>query len=144
MTNHDARVWLMAADEDYECARQIDPRHRGAIAYHLQQAAEKSLKALLVLAEIEPPRTHDLTVLWTMLAEHAIVDDASPETAETLAMLSRFNWLGRYPLGRAAPSENILPREIEEGTRFVTRLRDKVTRILGSDPGEANDERPAP
>ena len=89
MTNQDARVWLLAAAEDCECAREIDPNHRGSVAYHLQQAAEKLLKALLVAAEIEPPGTHDLTVLWKMLSKHAIVDDATPETAETLAMLSR-------------------------------------------------------
>lgn len=34
MTNQDARVWLLAAAEDYECAREIDPHHRGSVAGH--------------------------------------------------------------------------------------------------------------
>jgi HEPN domain-containing protein len=142
--NQDVNVWLAAAAEDYDCAKELKPRHRGPIAYHLQQATEKLLKALLVAAEIEPPRTQDLKDLWTLLSRHAVLDDMTPKTAENLTMLSRFNWIGRYPLGRAAPSENILVREIEQAFQFVTPLKDKVTRLLECGPMEADDERPSP
>jgi hypothetical protein len=45
MTNQDARVWLLAAAEDYECAREIDPHHRGSVAghYRLNSGSDKGL-----------------------------------------------------------------------------------------------------
>jgi len=40
------------------------------VAFHAQQAAEKSLKALLILRAIEYPLTHDLEVLLELAQPH--------------------------------------------------------------------------
>jgi HEPN domain-containing protein len=39
------------------------------VGFHLQQAAERALKGLLVLAGREPPRSHSLAVLDAALAD---------------------------------------------------------------------------
>jgi HEPN domain-containing protein len=66
------REWLdhVAADLDaaWSCGR--GPRARlDRAAYLLQQAAEKMVKAVLVSADIDPPRTHDIAELVLELPE---------------------------------------------------------------------------
>lgn len=76
----EARQWLRYAGEDLRAAVVIShdseaaPRHACFLA---QQAAEKGLKAALVLEQIEFPKSHDLDVLrnllpsrWRVTAEH--------------------------------------------------------------------------
>ena len=38
-----------------------------ALGFHAQQAAEKALKAVAVLRELEAPRTHDLAALAAVM-----------------------------------------------------------------------------
>jgi HEPN domain-containing protein len=66
---HDALVWLDFAAEDLDACRSrpgrhFRPRHVANLA---QQAAEKALKAAVVLAGGTPPKTHDLERLRAML-----------------------------------------------------------------------------
>lgn len=62
----EAARWLAIAMEDIRVSRAcldlFEPA-LGAAAYHCQQAAEKLLKALLIVAGVRPPRTHDLAEL---------------------------------------------------------------------------------
>ena len=57
------RSWIDTAASDVEAARvlldneQIDP---AVAAYHVQQATEKALKAILYAVEAGPPRAHNL------------------------------------------------------------------------------------
>lgn len=56
--------WMAKADEDLSDARVLlEHGTPGAASFHAQQAAEKSLKALLVEREGRFPRIHDLAVL---------------------------------------------------------------------------------
>ena len=61
----DALVWLEYAVGDLEAARAQPGRHAlpWHVANHAQQAAEKALKAALVLGGTDPPKTHDLNAL---------------------------------------------------------------------------------
>jgi HEPN domain-containing protein len=65
------RVWARKADHDLEAARRILADDDGCpydtACFHCQQAVEKYLKALLTLAGIPAPRTHDLDVLASLL-----------------------------------------------------------------------------
>ena len=58
-----ARRWLRWADEDLALAEHTaadsDVVARGACVW-AHQAAEKALKALLILRDIDPPKLHDL------------------------------------------------------------------------------------
>lgn len=57
----EARRWLAIVEEDIDVAVAAAGLSRlGASAYHVQQAAEKLIKALLVLAAEPFRRTHDL------------------------------------------------------------------------------------
>ncbi len=62
--------WLSKATEDLAVAELIlesDVAARWAACFHAQQAAEKSLKAMLVAQGIDFPRTHALEVLVDLL-----------------------------------------------------------------------------
>ena len=57
---HDAVTWLRFAMGDLEHARSGRRARPRIVAFHAQQAAEKALKAALVMSVVDPPRTHDL------------------------------------------------------------------------------------
>lgn len=66
--------WLQRARADLKVAELIarEPELPGwTIGFHLQQAAEKALKAVLVAAGRPAPRTHDLEQLAELVAEVA-------------------------------------------------------------------------
>jgi HEPN domain-containing protein len=59
------------------------------VAFHAQQAAEKAMKAALLLSGIEPPRTHDLDGLcellpgdWRVKQKHHRLDRLTEHAAE--------------------------------------------------------------
>jgi HEPN domain-containing protein len=65
------RQWVRKAEHDLEAARRIMAVEAGcpydAACFHCQQAVEKYVKALLTLAGIQAPRTHDLVKLAALL-----------------------------------------------------------------------------
>ncbi|MDQ6760315.1 MAG: HEPN domain-containing protein [Acidobacteriota bacterium] len=65
------RVWIRKAEHDLEAARRIMATEDGCpydtVCFHCQQACEKYLKALLTLADVHAPRTHDLEALFTLV-----------------------------------------------------------------------------
>ncbi len=63
--------WLSYALGDLAAARATpsEPRFPRIVAFHAQQASEKAMKSLLLLHEIEPPRTHDLVALRELLPD---------------------------------------------------------------------------
>ena len=66
----EARRWLLAAGEDLQVvcmALGEDPPLVGPACFHSQQAAEKALKAALVLERIEFPYVHDLLRLRNLV-----------------------------------------------------------------------------
>ena len=59
-------AWLDKAESDLGAARALilgAERYLDGGAYHCQQAAEKSLKAILTAHDIPFPKTHNLTEL---------------------------------------------------------------------------------
>jgi HEPN domain-containing protein len=63
------------------------------LCFHAQQAAEKSLKAVLVHRGIPFPKTHNLRTLLDLLPK----DMAMPAVFEEIAKLTDYVVLGRYP-----------------------------------------------
>jgi HEPN domain-containing protein len=71
----EATRMLNMADRDmaaYRVLRDSNEVHFSVICFHAQQAVEKCLKAVLYFRRIEFRRTHDLTLLCELLAEHRI------------------------------------------------------------------------
>ncbi len=92
----ETRRWLHFAWEDLTEAQamlergEFIPRHACWLA---QQSAEKALKAILVLVEIEFPKKHDLDALRNMIPEGWQVKLDHPDLAE----LSEWAVEARYP-----------------------------------------------
>jgi len=70
---HRVEGWIRHAADDARIAcgcLALDPPARGGAAYHCQQAAEKLLKGLLVLAGTDFRKTHDLDTLGEAVLPH--------------------------------------------------------------------------
>jgi len=77
----EAQRWLAYARSDCDAAHALlrDPDHYPRqVCFLAQQAAEKALKAVLVLLEIEFPFTHDLDRLREMVPTGWQVKTAFP------------------------------------------------------------------
>lgn len=94
-TGSEVADWLSHALEDEQVARLLVPHGLHAtIGYHCQQEGEKRLKALLVAAELIPPRTHNLLVLLDLLRKSGLVlADLELPCAE----LTPWATVSRYP-----------------------------------------------
>ena len=93
--------WMRQAYSDLAVARMIENKEIAPeiLAFHAQQAAEKSLKALLILKQVEFPRTHIIGVLINLCGEAGYpVHDLPGE----IVTLSRYAVTTRYP-GEADP-----------------------------------------
>jgi HEPN domain-containing protein len=115
----EARRWLAIVEEDIDVAAAAARLSRlGASAHHVQQAAEKPLKALLVLAG-EPFRySHDMDDLAARLLP------VYPQFAQQAAAVRHLSVWGiayRYPGLEDAPEP--LP-DIKELERMIHTLKE--------------------
>lgn len=96
-SERDAAAWLAFARSDLVYARlglnepDVFPSQVG---FHVQQAAEKAIKAVLVQHGVPFPRTHDLDELVT-LWQHAGGD--WPEIFDDITTMTVFAVRTRYP-----------------------------------------------
>jgi HEPN domain-containing protein len=88
--------WVRKAEHDLEAAARIMSIEEGCpfdtVCFHCQQAAEKFLKGLLTHLGFEAPKSHDLTVLASLLP----AEIAFPVPAEDLAELNPYAVAIRY------------------------------------------------
>jgi len=125
----EARRWLGIVEEDIDVALAAAGIARpGASAYHVQQAAEKIFKGLLVLAGKPFRRTHDLEEI----AEQVLL--AYPEFEHQIKALRHLSDWGityRYPGMEDAPER---PPKIEELERVIALLKEfaaMARRLIG-------------
>jgi HEPN domain-containing protein len=93
-----ARRWIAKADEDIAAAERllaVDDSLAATACFHSQQAVEKQIKALLVLAGVPFARTHDVIQLRGLLPPGL----ALPVPLADLAPLNRYAVEARYPIG---------------------------------------------
>ena len=91
-----AQLLLQKAREDLSAAQVLIATENQAdhvIGFHLQQAVEKALKAILAKQAIEIPRTHDLGYLIEVLAE---LEVEIPATISSSDWLTPWGVLFRY------------------------------------------------
>jgi HEPN domain-containing protein len=109
-----------------------------AICYHVQQAVEKGLKALLVAAGDDPPKTHNLVRLESAVT--ARVFEASDD--DMLASLTLWSVEQRYPADQPEPTR----QEAQDALAFGRRAMHVVEQRLAQPAerptagGEASDE----
>ncbi len=94
------------------------------LCFHAQQAAEKSLKALLIFKNIEIPRTHNLRILLDLIP----ADMNVPEDVEDAAILSDYAVTSRYPGDYPAVTQT----EYEEAIQLAKTVYEWVIRVCES------------
>lgn len=109
---------MLIVEEDLDVAAAAARLSRlGASAYHVQQAAEKLIKALLVLAGVPFRRTHDLDDLVSRLLP---IYPRFTEPAEAVRHVSVWGIAYRYPGLEDMPEP--LP-EIAELERMIALVK---------------------
>lgn len=123
-----ARSWLRRARSDLVMARKaladrdvVDP---WVASFHAQQAAEKIMKAALVIEQIRFSRTHELERLRSLLPADWELPDQ-----KTLAGLSRFAVAGRYPESLFDAGPEPTWADAEEAVRLAESVE---TAVLGA------------
>jgi HEPN domain-containing protein len=116
----EALKWLRYAQEDLDSAETLarSDGYPRQICWLSQQCVEKALKAVLVLLQIDFPRTHDLDVLlnlipedWTVKAEHS-----------SLAELSEWAVEARYPGNWPEASDTDAEAALAQATRVYQSI----------------------
>ena len=88
--------WLRWAQADMTVASLIDDERIAPeiVAFHAQQAAEKVLRAMLVLRQVDFPRTHSIGALLAMCEQAGYTDAQELIDASSL---TRYAVTTRYP-----------------------------------------------
>ncbi len=131
------------ADHDFVAARATLATGKALdmVCFHAQQAAEKSLKALLALKDIEFPWRHDLAELLEMVRAH-YPDIALP--AEDLVSLTPYAVEARYVEAWAPEQPETL-----RALRAAEQVYDLAARTItaapepGCESGTPIDDNPA-
>jgi HEPN domain-containing protein len=117
----EAGRWLRFADDDLASARlhlatSLILPNQGC--YHAQQAAEKGLKALLILRSVRFPKTHDLMALSALLppADAAITDHID------LPSLTAWVTVARYPTDHAEATVPLAVDAISSAAMLLARI----------------------
>jgi len=119
------REWLEKAEGDLLTASHTLKLARrcptDAVCFHAQQCAEKYVKALLVLYQIDFPKTHDLEALAARLR-----GGRKPELGpDDLARLKRYATVTRYPGAEAIPLS-----DARKAVAAARRVRKAVRALL--------------
>ncbi|NUM55182.1 MAG: HEPN domain-containing protein [Candidatus Hydrogenedentes bacterium] len=88
--------WLSRAKGDFAlaCVTLPEGGFYEDLCYHLQQAAEKAIKAVYRVHGLTFRYTHDLEVLLDTLGENSVV---IPDDVKLAADLTDYAWESRYP-----------------------------------------------
>ena len=98
-----AEAWTQRAKGNLARAKQPKPDEAfwEDLCFDAQQAAEKAVKAVLVLRGVNFPRTHDIADLLAFVAEDEVPDDLWEADS-----LSEYATVARYPGRRPASEED--------------------------------------
>jgi HEPN domain-containing protein len=135
----EAKAWLAKGDEDVRAVRaclDAEPALLGIAAYHCQQAAEKLIKGMLVLAATPFRKTHDLDEL----SEAAVA--VYPDLAALFGHVRVRTYWGfafRYPMPAESEGAQDPPtqEEIEETLERLHELRAHLATATGGESSVA-------
>lgn len=111
--------WLRKSQHDLESARRLaegdDPLLDTAV-YHCQQAAEKAVKAFLVLHDVRVPKTHNLVDL---IGEASAFTSDYAAVSKTAKRLTQYATLFRYPDVSLDPTQAEYEQAYHDASQFV-------------------------
>jgi len=104
--------WLEFAETDLNAARVLlkEGSLSAVACFHAQQGVEKCLKALIESRGLNPPKSHDLIMLY------GHVDDMIKLEEDTLAKLNQIYIDARYPASLGSLPEG--PPDAEDARGF--------------------------
>jgi HEPN domain-containing protein len=124
----EARAWMVKAWRDLETARRAAggaPPFYDVAVYHCQQAAEKAVKAFLVLHGKPYEKTHDIEVLVDLASE---VDSDFTELTDAADGLTPYATRFRYPNATFAVEPE--PGEYNVALQHAQLIYDFVVKLL--------------
>ena len=113
------KSWIAYAEEDFGSAKallKLKKPYFSAVCFHAQQCAEKYLKALLVMKDVDFPKSHDLPTLDTLCNQNGIFTGLEPQQ---LIDLTKHAVQARYPGNQPTPED---AREALETATTVRRF----------------------
>ena len=120
------RQWLVKAREDLAAAEILvaqQPPLLGIIGFHCQQAAEKYIKAFLVLHDIKFTKTHDIELLIDLIGN---VDNSLADILHDAIILSDYGVDVRYP----GDIPELTPEEAKEAVKLASMVRNAIRSAL--------------
>ena len=122
MNEERVREWTLKAEEDCLAVEELYKisvrRFAAIICFHVQQCAEKYLKALLISRNIEPPRTHSLEMLLDLIVDNV---PELEQCRDMLTGLTPYSVEYRYPGVVATPDDpNIVLKPCENCVKHST------------------------
>jgi HEPN domain-containing protein len=130
-SRREAWRWLATVAEDIDVAKAAARLPRlGASAFHLQQAAEKLLKALLILAGEPFRRTHDLDYLVDRLVP--LYPQFAPDPLDTVRHLGIWSVAYRYPGLEDFQEPPPSSEEIDQYIGLLTAFAAEVGNLIGT------------
>ena len=120
--------WLRHAKSDLELARIDKPEGvlLESLCFHTQQAAEKALKAALIFAEIDHPKTHNIRTLLDRFPENIDI----PKDVEESAILTDYAVEFRYP----GNTEFVDEEEYRQAIRLAEAVMSWVQALIHENP----------
>jgi HEPN domain-containing protein len=133
--NFDAPIaWLTIASKDLASAKKLatppDPEWEAAV-YHCQQAAEKSMKSLLVAHGEMPPKWHDVGLLLGRFGRYS---DELRDMELAAERLTVFATKYRYPdFGSEPLSQQVVDQAISDASLFLSRAEALIELQMNAD-----------
>jgi len=126
--------WVFEAEKDVERAKRLfDLGDYSMVCFLSQQAIEKALKAaIMALLRESPPRTQDLTVLYSMI--RGVLELG--ERAKLLPEISQYYVTARYPnAGLRRPSISFSKAQAERALGVTVYVVERVKEAIASRRG---------
>jgi HEPN domain-containing protein len=126
----DTKTWLSRAEYDLKAAAfemTASPPFLADVAFHAQQAVEKSLKAFLTWRDEPFRKTHNLIELGEQCA---VLEPSLEPLMRKAAPLSAYAWKFRYPHGENEPSHD----EAVAALALARDIFDFISRLLFPEP----------
>jgi len=121
-------MWLRKAEKDLKWAEaMLLEQDLDYSTFHSQQAAEKSLKAVITALKIQPPKTHDIEKLLNILDKNNV--DTSLLEKERIGELTKYAVEARYPDFEEEPSEEEAVEALELAGKTVDWAREKLREL---------------
>ncbi len=134
----ETRQWLDYAGQDAQSARILLPSHLyNPSLYHIQQAVEKCLKAIIIEHDLAFQRTHSIRGLVNIITRSGMTVEIEEDDID---LIDSIFMPARYPLGSALPSFDPDQAICEQCLRIIERIRNWTDEIL-REPEEQEGKR---